>query len=117
MENVFRISMLLDFYGQLLTARQYEILDLYCNNDYSLAEIAELLKISRQGVYDNIKRGEAMLCRLEKKLGLTGKFTEQKARAKEILDMIGRIDASKMSGEDRAMIEKIRQGIEEISEA
>jgi len=77
MDKVYEAALLLDFYGQLLTKRQFEILDLYLNNDYSLGEIAEHLNISRQGVY-NIKRGRAMLDRMEEKLGLVHKFLQQK---------------------------------------
>ena len=49
-------SMLLDFYGELLTDKQRECLDLHYNEDLSLSEIAEQLGISRQGVWDNIRR-------------------------------------------------------------
>jgi len=76
MDNVYEISLLLDFYGQLLTKRQYEILDLHFNNDYSLGEIAEQLSISRQGVYDSVKKGKAVLNEMEQKLGLVKKFSE-----------------------------------------
>ena len=43
MDNVYKMSMLLDFYGQMLTKRQYEIMDLHFNSDYSLGEIASAL--------------------------------------------------------------------------
>jgi predicted DNA-binding protein YlxM (UPF0122 family) len=59
---------------------------LYCNGDLSLAEIAENLDISRQGVYDNIKRGRAALTEFEAKLGLAEKFTEQKMKLLKIIN-------------------------------
>ena len=60
--------MLLDFYGAMLTDKQRDVIDLYYNQDLSLAEIAEHEKITRQGVRDNIKRGEAYMLELEKNL-------------------------------------------------
>ena len=67
-------SMLLDFYGELLTEKQRECFDLHYNEDLSLAEIAEQLGISRQGVWDNIRRAEASLQEVEEKTGLIGRF-------------------------------------------
>lgn len=61
MDNVYKMSMLLDFYGQMLTKRQYEIMDLHFNSDYSLGEIAQHFNISRQGVHDNIKGAKEYL--------------------------------------------------------
>ncbi len=62
-------SVLLDYYGPALTAKQREILTMYYNEDLSLAEIAENYGITRQGVRDAIKHGEATLTDLENKLG------------------------------------------------
>lgn len=67
-------SMLLDFYGELLTDKQRECFDLHYNEDLSLAEIAEQLGISRQGVWDNIRRAEASLQAVEEKTGLIRRF-------------------------------------------
>ena len=57
----YRMTMLFDFYGELLTDRQKEFFDLYYNEDLSLAEIAENYGISRQGVRDVIVRAEAVM--------------------------------------------------------
>ena len=57
-EKNLNISLLLDFYGDILSERQKEILDLYYNDDLSLAEIAENYDISRQGVRSVLKKGE-----------------------------------------------------------
>ncbi len=65
---------LLEFYKAVLPKKQYEALDLYYNQDLSLAEIAESFHITRQGVRDAIKRGEAELKTLEEKLGLVKKL-------------------------------------------
>lgn len=114
MDNVFKISLLLDFYGQLLTGRQQEILDLHYNNDFSLGEIAQQLDITRQGVFDNIKRGKAALNNFESKLGLVKKFSEQKEKAKEILSYLNEINKSELVENNLQYFMKIEDGINEI---
>lgn len=69
-----KISLLLDFYGGILTDKQLDALELYYNEDLSLAEIAQHTKITRQGVRDSIKRGEAILLEMEEKLGFYEKY-------------------------------------------
>lgn len=77
MENKdLSIGTLLEFYAPLLTDKQADALDLYYNQDLSLAEIAEHMQITRQGVRDNIKRGEKQLVDYEKKLNLFDKFSQ-----------------------------------------
>ena len=68
--QTYRMTMLFDFYGELLTERQKEFFDLYYNEDLSLAEIAENAGISRQGVRDVIVRAEAILTELAKQHGI-----------------------------------------------
>jgi predicted DNA-binding protein YlxM (UPF0122 family) len=116
MDDLYKISMLLDFYGQMLTKRQYEILDLHYNSDYSLGEIAEELDISRQGVYDNIKRGKAALFDMEDKLGLVSRFSRQKERTSEILKLLETIDISALGAQDRQSIEKVKLELRSITE-
>ncbi len=70
MEKDLRFGALLDIYGGLLTEKQAAAVDYYYNEDYSLAEISELMDITRQGVRDFIKRGEAVLSETEEKLHL-----------------------------------------------
>ena len=68
MAKKWEISYLLDFYGDVLTEKQRDVMVQYYNDDYSLAEIAENFGITRQGVRDAIKRGEATLLELEEKI-------------------------------------------------
>lgn len=84
MSKNLNVSILMDFYGQLLTPKQLEALDFYYNDDLSLGEIADEMKISRQGVRDFIKRGEKQLDELEEKLGLAGRFSDIKSKIEEI---------------------------------
>ena len=77
MEKRARLALLLDFYGDLLTPRQKELLKLYYEEDLSLGEIAENYRISRQAVFDQIHRGEKTLEKYEEKLGLVARFLEE----------------------------------------
>jgi len=67
--DALQMSLLYDYYGELLTDRQRMCFDLYHNQDYSLSEIAQELQVSRQGVYDNLSRAEALLKNMEEKTG------------------------------------------------
>ena len=87
--QTYRMTMLFDFYGELLTDRQKEFFDLYYNNDLSLAEIAENAGISRQGVRDVIVRAENQMQEIEDKTGLIRRFEEMRPH----LDSISRAAA------------------------
>ncbi len=86
-EKNMNIPYLLDFYGDVLSDRYRSILDLYYNDDLSLAEIAESEGISRQGVRHLIKKGEEELFFLEEKLGLAEQFTELQSLAKKLTSL------------------------------
>lgn len=76
MAKDLRISFLLDFYGNMLTETQREVVDAYYNEDLSLAEIAADRDITRQGVRDAIKRAEQQLLDMEERLGLARRFQD-----------------------------------------
>ena len=77
--QAYRMAMLFDFYGDLLTERQREFYDLYYNEDLSLAEIAENYGISRQGVRDVIVRAEAAMSEIEEKTHIIRRFHQSRA--------------------------------------
>ena len=103
-EDRMRQSLLLDFYGELLTEKQRSCYDLHINEDLSLAEIAEQLGISRQGVWDNIRRAESALTEIEDKTGLMGRFEETR-RALDRLSGRAEAIAAAAEGETRRMAE------------
>ena len=90
------ISLLLDFYGEMLTFRQREMLELYYDDDLSLSEISEHAGITRQGVRDAVKRAEAQLFELEDKIGMVRRF----GRVKSLIGDI-RTNADLISKENR----------------
>lgn len=83
--QTYRMTMLFDFYGELLTERQKEFFDLYYNEDLSLSEIAENAGISRQGVRDVIVRAENVMQEVEDKTGLIRRFELQRIHLDAIL--------------------------------
>lgn len=78
-DHTLQMTMLFDFYGELLTDKQREYFDLYYNEDLSLGEIAEQAGVTRQAVHDNLVRGENALKEYEAKTGLLARF-EQRSR-------------------------------------
>lgn len=102
-------SLLLDFYGNLLTEKMRTTLDMYLNDDLSLAEIAEEEEISRQGVHDKVKRGLAQLNGYELKLGLVKRFLEQKESVTEAIDLID----NRKYDDARKVLSKLSEEIEE----
>lgn len=94
MDKQVQVGLLFSFYRNMLTDRQIECVDLYYNEDLSLSEISEHLGITRQGVRDNIKRAEHMMCDIEDKLGLVAKFLKIQDRLSDIDDIIREIEKS-----------------------
>ncbi|RIW36382.1 putative DNA-binding protein [Bacillus salacetis] len=97
LEKTTRMNYLYDFYQSLLTPKQSSYMSLYYLDDFSLGEIAEEYEISRQAVYDNIKRTEAMLEEYEEKLLLFQKFQERSKLLREIKQLL-KTDDVKTSG-------------------
>ena len=78
------ISLLLDFYGEMLTEKQRDMVDYYYNDDLSLSEIAENEGITRQGVRDSIKRAETQLLEMEERLHLVQRFRDMRGDFEQI---------------------------------
>ena len=84
MAKDLEISYLIDFYGDVLTDKQRDVMEQYYNDDLSLAEIAENFGITRQGVRDSIKRGEAIMLELEQKVGFVARYRAIQGRLAEM---------------------------------
>ncbi len=87
LEKTYYISMLFDFYSELLTSKQKEYFAYYYFDNYSLSEIAEIFKVTRSAVYDQIKITCSLLEDYEKKLNLYKKYEEQKHAFEEIKNL------------------------------
>ena len=83
-EKNLRYCLLLDFYGEVLSENQREMMDLYYNEDFSLSEIADEIGITRQGVRDAVRRAEESLDSLEEKLGMIARFDRLRVQRTEI---------------------------------
>ena len=94
-EKNMSIAFLLDFYGEILNERKRSVLDMYYNEDLSLAEISDVIGISRQGVRDIIKKAECELTFYEDKLGLSARGYDRVLRlARTIADLDGKEEIS-----------------------
>ena len=119
MEKNVEISLLFGFYKNLLTARQADTVDLYYNEDLSLAEIGEELGISRQGVRDNLKRAEQLLYDAEEKLGLAKRFIEIRGKLGEIditiKEIEGSAEANRLPADIRKKINAVLETLSDIN--
>lgn len=121
MAKNMELSFLFDFYGDILTDKQRDVIELYYNDDLSLAEIAENAGITRQGVRDSIKRAEAQMLEMEECLGLAKRFREMREQmsavvtaAQEIRNLNGYLSRSREIEEQAVNIENIaRQLLED----
>ncbi len=91
MDKIYYITLLLDFYGELLTEKQRNVMSSYYFDDYSLNEIAEEHSITRQAVLDMIKRSEKLLKQYEEKLNLVDKYIIRKSKVEEAVNEIDRL--------------------------
>lgn len=96
--QAYRMTLLFDFYGDMLTDRQKEFYDLYYNEDLSLAEIAENYGITRQGVRDVIVRAEGILTELEDKTGIIRRFQKMQEQLDEIAGYADEIKSANIRG-------------------
>ena len=121
MEKNMELSLLLDFYGELLSEKVRRATELYYNDDLSLSEVAEDMGITRQGVRDLIKRAEGNLYGYEQKLGLYKRFLEMQkglgtlreslVKAKSLLN--NKIEQSEIDKEISGMIDLVDELIRE----
>lgn len=113
MEKKMQVSLLLDFYGQLLSESGREMTDYYYNDDLSLAEIAEQTGITRQGVRDRIKRCEKQLFSFEEKLGLLKRFQQ----LEDGLTQISAAAKTIYSSSDDPDVKRIARSIEQNADS
>lgn len=104
LEKTTRMNYLFDFYKALLTPKQRSYMEMYYLEDLSLGEIAETFEVSRQAVYDNIRRTEAMIESYEKKLHLYDRFKERSTLLDELEEIM---DSSQSGAKD--LIQKIKE--------
>ena len=106
-EKNLHITYLLDFYGSVLGDRTRELLEMYYFDDMSLAEIADSVGITRQGVRGGIKKGEEELLFLEEKLGLATRYSAIAESAKKLLLLADGLKAEVQNEKTRALLDEI----------
>ncbi|MDO4395515.1 MAG: YlxM family DNA-binding protein [Clostridia bacterium] len=91
MDKIMEASLLYDFYGQLLTERKQQVMELYHEENLSLAEIAQEFGISRAAVHESLKSAEKSLAEYEEKLGLVKKFVKSQNAIEKIDSVIDKL--------------------------
>ena len=110
-DKTLEMTMLLDFFGELLTERQRGCLELHYGEDLSLGEIASELGISRQGVRDNLVRGERALREYEARTGIVRRFVEMRAEQAAAAEKAERLVSLLPEGEARRAAEELERRI------
>ena len=117
LRELVELARLYDVYGSLLNDHKKEIFESYVLDNYSLAEIAEQVGISRQGVRDIVRRCSAELMELEKKLGFLEKTDRISELLSEVQELIGPENLFEDKGERMADCEgRIKRAAERLQE-
>ena len=111
-EKNLQIGYLLDFYGDVLSERRRDIMDMYYNDDMSLAEIADSMGITRQAVREAIKKTESELFFYEEKLHLVDKFLKAKEEVSKVNELALQLEETG----DKSLIKEITKITENILE-
>lgn len=114
MEELLKLTLLYDFYGELLTEKQKQVYELHYQNDLSLSEIGQELSISRQAVRDQLKRTEKILMDYEEKLSLVERFLEHKEAIRQMKDILDSIEPSEISPVTAKSIAKVKRIADDI---
>lgn len=118
MEKTLRMSLLFDFYGPLLTERQQEVYEMYFHDDLSLGEVGEQLGVSRQAVYDILRRSAAIVEDYEEKLGLVARHLERTAHLDRLADILSKLEVlcSQREGcaAERELLSEARKELQEL---
>jgi len=118
MDKITEASLLYDFYGQLLTKRKQEVMELYHEENLTLSEIADEFGISRAAVHDSLKSAEKSLQEYEQKLELVSKFMKTNAAIDKIDEMIDGL--AEQYTDNLQLVEKLEEiksvinGLEEV---
>lgn len=115
-DDIAHVSLLYDFYGQLLTKRQREVMELYHEENLSLSEIADEFSISRQGVHDTLKNAEKALHKYEEKLGLVQKFQKSVQAIQKIDGIIEELAAESKEEKVTGKLHDIRAIIDNLDQ-
>ena len=113
--DAFEITLLFDTYGGMLTQKQREYLDMRYNQDMSLSEIAEEQEVSRQAVFDNLNRTEALLRRMEENIGSVKRDMLLRSAVQEILAAATVLDASSDPAV-LAAVQRIKAAVDTLKE-
>ena len=103
--DAWELALLFDTYGGMLTEKQRSCFDMRYNQDLSLGEIAEIQGVSRQAVFDNLSRTEALLRRMEENIGCVKRDMQIRSTARTILEAAAVLDASS----DPAVLEQVQR--------
>ncbi len=109
LEKFIEMSILFDFYSELLSEKQKIVVDCYYNDNFSLGEIAEKVKISRQGVYDSLKRAEELLREYDSKLKLMEKYKVNIELLNKAIENLSQYD-----GNSPITLDEVKEDLEQL---
>ena len=113
--DALEMTLLFDYYGDLLTERQRLCFDMRYNQDLSLSEIAAELNVSRQGVYDNLSRAEALLKNMEEKTGCVSRDLACRKAASRVCELAASLtshtddNVKRIAGEIFSQMEALKE--------